>query len=788
MLVESHAGGAYVAVRQQRTRSFGDCAGPRSFVFVDNALAGEYTALRRVPASVLRNEQATILVRANRPLPLADARQARRRARWRRLLGGEGPELSEEAAGVGEVIEQWGLRMPVGLLHQPVGEPPWIEPVQGEPHVELARARALELTALLDWGEAVWHPRDFHYRLPSGEHAAGFVKLGDAIREPRDAEVLAGWLTPYLRQGTGFVLDTGTLTPIYEAAVKRASQVGLDLGRVAVLEHYPRTSVDVDDAVEYAAGGPGRVLALLSVNSSGSVRDRIVAAMDRIVGLDEPRLIVLVDKDRPPERERIETWSPLRGEQPLVKRGAAARESCQLCAGSKQPRLVPINPFSFDGMTQGELQPIMPSVKDAQANSDLWQRCSAADAVAIEAPSELAGSVARASGHPMTVRIDVKAMLKSEEFREVVASRFEALLSSPPPKDEDPLAKVRWSRRPLKPDSDLVLMPARELEHPSFEAFWSRVGSVIAPEAKLVPFPGEGEPDETLSGTIAASKKILIFALGSVSGHSMQRALYGVQQSHRAKSYELQGLVLHARLPTSREWQTLCNSFDHDLHAGWVFFLPEGSPLREENKALQRLRSADYAGVTRDFLDRRLRLCSGEVIGSKPPLFWGSESAAQLTRNSIFGQQLDARTTFAAVGAAMARARVDHDRRTPEMRVFDLAGMIRSYYDPLILSAFFRWLGPYEAWWGWQSWEAERTIHTLFGRIEDDEGALGILVPELLLATAQGKLHEAAVDAVRAQAEALRKRAAPEVAAAIEVGLALAGTLESASVPQAHAA
>jgi hypothetical protein len=235
----------------------------------------------------------------------------------------------------------------------------------------------------------------------------------------------------------------------------------------------------------------------------------------------------------------------------------------------------------------------------------------------------------------------------------------------------------------------------------------------------------------------------------------------------------LQGLVLHARLPTSRQWQTLCNSFDRCLHAGWIFFLPESSPLREEEKSLKRLSGTAYEGEAGRFLEQRLRLCAGEVIGEKPALFWGSAPAAELTQNSIFGQKLDARTTFSAVGAAMARGRIDHDRRTPEVRVFDLAGMLHSYYDPLIISSFFRWLGPYESWWGWKAEEAERIMSRLFGRVGDDDEALSVLIPELLLAAGQGKVHDAALDVLVAQAEVLRARARPEAEAAIAIGLDL---------------
>jgi hypothetical protein len=747
--------GAYVSVRAPRTRDHGQCLGPGSFLFVDNALDGDPSALRRIPASALRNHRATLLIRANHPRPV-DSDDA----------GSQG-----ERKQVTEVIGRWGLEMPVGLLHQPVGKDAWVEPLQGEPEVDLDEARAIELEALLEWNRAVWKPTDYHYRLPSGEHAEGFIKLTDAIREPRDAEVLASWLMPHLGEVVGFVLDTGTLTPVYEAAARRAE---LKDAPVAVLEHYPRTFVDVHDAFENAAGGEGRVLAILSVNSSGSVRDRIVAAMREITGLVDPHLVIMVDKERPAEEtDLIETWLPLPGHDPLVRRGAPAKETCELCSDPKRSRLIPINPFTFDGTSQGEMAPIMPSTKDAQANWTLWQASAEGEgAVAVESRSANPSAIARPSSHPMPVRLDIEVLLGDDDFRKLAHSRVR-LLREGFGADGDPLEPVRFTREPFRAKADLVLVPEHEHRLDQFAGFWEALAPSLAPDADVVPFPIEGPFGAELEAKIAAAHEILIFALGAVSGHSLQRALFAVQRSPHEDRYGLQGFVLHARLPTLREWQTLCNSFDRCLHGGWIFFLPDSSPLRQEEKLLKRLDPAIYEGAAADFLDARLRLCAGEVTGQKPALFWGSGPEARLTQNSIFGHKLDARTTFAAVGAAMARARADHDRATPQPRVFDLAGMLRSYYDPLILASFFRWLGPYEAWWGWKAEDARRTIDGIFGRVGEDLGALAVIVPELLLARAQGKVHEAAGEVIVAQADRLAAEADEELAAAIALGLDL---------------
>src|SRR4051794_9784776 len=92
----------------------------------------------------------------------------------------------------------------------------------------------------------IWRPRNHHYRLITGEHAPAYVKLGDAIREPQDADVLASWVLEHLAPNTGIVLDSGTLTPIAQALRLRASQAGITLGSVGTLDDYPQTGVDLD--------------------------------------------------------------------------------------------------------------------------------------------------------------------------------------------------------------------------------------------------------------------------------------------------------------------------------------------------------------------------------------------------------------------------------------------------------------------------------------------------------------------------------------------------------------
>ena len=727
---------AYVSIRNGGVRTFGAPRGKGSVVFVDLSSAVEVERVRELPAEVLREPRAHLLFRSDRP---------------------------DAEVELKSLLERWAVQMDASLIQQNVGKPPTVAHLLGEPAIDLPGARAIELEALLEWGKAIWRPTRYHYRLPSGEHAAEFIKVSDAIRAPRDARVIASWLLPHVGDQTGLVIDTGTMTAVVEALQRRIIEAGLTPGPVAVLDQYPRTGVDVDDAVELASGETGRVLCLLSVNSSGAVRDRLVQALDRQAeSLVDQRLVVMIDKREPPQRPLIETWSPLPGSPALVRAGTKSRDICDLCRDSARARIIPINPFSFDGMLQAQIRPIMPSLSDARANWQFWQACSAHKAVAVESRS-IAPVPALRSAVPMPVRIRLSELIKHEDFRQLARKAL--------------IARLKDVGDDFSAQSDLVLTPEHELNWDGFRDFWREISPTVAPDQEPLPFPIEDgkelRPDvETKLGT---AKRVTVFALGVVSGWSLQKALLTIQHSHPEHDLELQGLVLHARTATSREWTTLRNSYGKRLFAGFETVLPDRSPLLEEQGLLKTLDSSSLSKEAAELHEIRLRLCNGEAEqdGKPAALFYGSSRDAALTRNSLFGQRLDARATYFAVGSSMARARAEHDSQAaPEFRVFDLAGIARSYYDPLILASMFRWLAPHEAWWGWQGTDAQRTIATLLERAKG--GDREILIPELLLGRAQGKVHDSALDAILAGAQQVSVGGAAKIKAAIELTEAMA--------------
>jgi hypothetical protein len=741
---------AYVTYRGTRRRDYGEPSDPRPVIFVDLD-SSDIELLRALPSTYVGQRQGTVLVRlANAVAPAQD-----------------------DIANLKQLADRWPLLPRVAVLHQPVGEQPHIEVVRGtqldsdgEPAM-LERARAVELEALLELSHAVWRPTNYHYRLISGEHAGAYIKLGDAIREPRDATVLASWLFPWLGPNVGFVFDTGTMTPLAQALRLAGAEAKVQIGATAMLDDYPRTGVDLDAIIDRACGDDGRIVLVLSVSSSGSLLERVLGAVDRKgASLTDPQVIVLVDKSGK-RTAGVDTWTPLPGQDPLVRAGPKGSTVCELCQRPGRAPVVPINPFTFDAMLPAQLRRIVPDIQDPSDNRRLWEAAQRTNALAVERPGNDATRRHRSARVPMGIVMRVERLLADAAFRGDVISRIGRCVEV----------------EGMSADADLVLVPEHELTE-GFDDFWAAVGPMLAPQVSTVSgFPTSGDFNEALADQIKQASSILIFQLGTVSGATLQQALVGVQVARGGLSdFALQAFVVHMRPATSREWQTIRNSYgkvgdNYQLHAAWKSILPDRSPLREEGALLGKLDLDTFADPEKTFITERTELCKGNYQGDQPAVLWGASAESRLTPNAIYGQRLDAVATYVAVGSAMAAALVDPRTAIPEFRVFEMAAMARSYYDPLILGCFLRWLRPYEVFWGWTATEAKTTALHMLDRAVG--GHKQILVPEMLLAAAQGKLtREAAIVAAEAARELLDEEIPADVRAATEVGRRLLGNVE----------
>lgn len=757
----------YVSIRGARVRIHGEASRSRPVIFVDldsvDLDAARFDHLRNLPPTLLRQRHATVLVRFP---DIASAEQS---------------QVEELERLVGD----WDLER-VAVLSHPVGRPARLKTIRGDEipadqrALVLSHARAAELEGILEFGRAIWRPSSYHYRLTSGEHCASYIKLGDAIREPRDAELLASWLAPYLQDRVGLVLDTGTLTPVAQAVQILMQSADMSLGTVTTLDQYPRAGVDIDEALDRAADVDGDVLVLLSVSSSGILLSRLASAVHRKAeSLRSARVVIMVDKggpssqmsagleEKPPDGQWPDTiaWTPLPGQEPLAARGTDQPDFCELCRDPLRAPVIPINPFSFDGMLTAQLRQIVPSISDPQANRDLWEAAQRCRGVAAEGKANDALRKYRSDPQRMSLVVRVEGMLNDTSFRSQLCN----------------LIAARKEADGLRGDADLVLVPQHELDADGFEGFWREVRGAFGDDLpEPVGFPAHASFPTELAGRAQEADRVLVFALGTVTGGSLQHALLGVQTARgRSSGYRLEAFVVHARPATYREWETLRNSFGHDgthpqLHCGWLTVLPARSPLREEQILLKRLGADELPDeASRQFVEDRIELANGSYSGDRIPVLWGSTEQSHLTPDSIYGDLLDVVSTYAAVASAVTAGR--RERRThaaPELRVFDIAAMVRSYYDPLILGSFFRWMLPHETWWGWTPAEGETTIKHMVERADREHR--WILVPELLLATAQGKVIRPAADVVLAEATALLSDAPELVQAALRVGIQLA--------------
>ena len=647
----------------------------------------------------------------------------------------------------------------------------------GDPML-LGAARAIEIKALLMRHGAIWRPKAYHYRMPGGAHSTVFVRLADAIRSPRDAYCLASWLAPKASPSSGVVMDTASMTPVVLALDILAMAEGQRLGATRSLENYPSTRLDAMRAVRDVDDGLHPVMAILSVHTTGTLRDRFVAALEQAVsgrwGLD-----VVIDKAGTGDSgaanlaaaeggtalDRVDTWLSL---------GAAvdaSPESCSACRGDSA-RLVQIDPRTFDGMVLPEPDLMMPSAPWASRQREFWKLADDADALFLETTSDVsAGHPRHALDKIIGVKIDFDVLLRDEMLDQFAAAAA---------------ARTTQKRAELRDGAyDLVLVDGHDAGRPNFERFAAEALSPLtnSPWRTLPSDPSNWDPE--LRDAIMGAQNILLFTLGLVSGLSLQRMLFSVQQVRRETTadYDLDALVLHVRPTAPRIRDTLANAInEHNLVGLWESFLPDDRyPLQEEHTILEL--ATDLPPEVDAFRTTRLQICSN--FGSSDQIFWGfgphgGADATRLSPMSYFGETLRARAAFAAVGSAVQHAHVQVERAVgaPLWRMFEMPSVIRSYYDPIILVSIFRWIRPTEAWWGSSAREGEMALEHLLGRTT--EGDAPLLLPELLLAAAQGKIPRVAFDSLRAKATVVADGLEPSEGVPIRLGLALLVAAEQA--------
>lgn len=724
----------------------------------------------------------------------------------------------------------------IGVVQHCVGDKPMTRWVGTEPDADLGvlgAARAVETAALITKGDAYWKPSKYHYILPSGEHTDRFVRIGDALRTPHDAYVMACWLTPCLTDDVVIVSDTAGLNALLIQLEEILARAESAASSTVVLPEYEISKPAVRRLLERAAtGSTRRFLGVQSVNSTGSLRELLAGELARVSdGRLEWTLDVVVDRSpvavaqlfsQTEHSQHSQTWLDLSSRE-----GQSEFGSCSLCNASDKPQPIHINPRNYREVVLPSPSLAMPATDYAVEAQAFWTRVSRKGGIAIEARPHPGSLEARGKHQRLPVRPFFELIAEPDGLEDFVRERVASLRRSTA---SDKKTQDRWKF------DDVGFVVANQID----------VGIASRPE-----FAGQGDVDLEASartvlrclgiddqvpliacaagsGTDASNAEIarrvqqldsdeavLLFSWGAVTGLNLRLLKMRVSQALDATGANnpMRGVVFHSRPAHPSDWEATVNSFKPSrsepsrLAALWTSSFPWSSPLVDEHLLLDRIDfdTMDISDDARTFLEERKRfLRFPETYGGRADdwsprfenadakigpghVFWGMSideaHQSELRGQSLYGNRLDPMTAYAAIGSTINYTR--HSAGTasaPRWVRFDMARIVHSYYDAIIICSILRWLRPGEI-----SWESEpadpanaaNAMKFLIEQVENSPDERIILLPELLLADAQGKIPPSASEVLRETAKSAMETIASQPGDAIgrgalEIGLKLA--------------
>ena len=761
---------------------------PGGLTFID--LAGGATSsdvvaaqLRSVPLELLANADSILFRHLEEPERSVAARSSGPWRRWRNQLSPPTVSTDSHLSRLTEQLRSMGISrdVGVGLLIFAPSKTPTIVWESGDAR-ELgdllpARARSVELDAFLSWGRAIWKPTGYHYELPSGKHASTFLRLADVFQDRRAAGALATWLLVALapNEPTNVVLDVGTLMPLVrELELLSSLHTGPGVGQVLALDRYPENALGLQRSL-LSQNPESPVLGIVSVSDSGGFADRLVASF-KAYGAAAVRVEQIVSRRGLPAvslpSATVQGSVP---EDPWLVVPQELEDSGSGCAHCSDPataRLVRVNPRSMSAMVLPDPQLIVPHVFEAVRNQNIWERYS-------QLPNDRSVSYQGTTGtrppvfDDRTERSSVMfepALLMKHDPDELIKRRVQELSKLRSGEDED-IREVVAKRLSLVQSRSRVVVFEPQDRALFDDDEWTAVRKAIA-ESDFCSEDAEWISHDEVSTRTASQnpETVLVLSLGFRTGLTLQRSFLDARSAWPDGTFS--GLVVHSHPVLRRSWRSVQNTFtdsfgNRRLLALWVTYLPNRSPLLEERQVLVAARRSGFkSNLARD---RIAAIKNGLPAGE---MLWGVPNPV-LEPNSYFGEKLDDQATLLAVGSAMQFRRLESaPAAEPDWVLFNLRRAFRSYFDGLIHAAILRWTEPHEAYWGRTNESKLAFVEQLHG-VDFDFNKL--LLPELLLATAQEKLPYEAGEYLGQIAESQLSAASinPRTADFLELGVEL---------------
>lgn len=688
-----------------------------------------------------------------------------------------GADIEHGAEAIQALIAQrGGSTPPVGILQLDFGEAEprmWWSNVDASRHDDqvLASARSVELAALLRAGKAHWQPTTFHYELPSDEHRSDFIRVGDVFRSPRDAAALATWLYPYADTDRTILLDSSTILPVVLALQTAAAKHGRNLGSVAVRDAYPHSQLADEELVELTVGANG-ALVLVSVSSTGRTEQALAASLTAKIGSGWV-LQTLVDRTRPAAAQWPAADEGLQRPWLHVPGGQSfTSQDCELCDSARAAPCVRIDAVSFTNTSLPEPQVVvMPAPPvDAQHLANLLEMYDDVDGMGIDCDPAERTRLRRDPGR-WGVRFYPHLLLGHQRFIEELDEQLKRRSEDPYDgrSDLDKLAGI-----------DAIVALEEDASSAGFDGLVDWAGDRFAEgsvQTVHIPSTPADHEHERLAGELQGKRHILVLTVGTVTGGTLREMLIRI---HRAlsdqppNSYIVSGLVVHARPPSFREWQSTRSSYSRRLVAMWMTYLPaRDHPLAVEQRLFrQTLDEDELPDQAMKFAQDRRNwvLSSAQSDWLRRRQVWQRQSGApnpaavllcgsperrdsQLPRllpNSLFGSRMSMVGTLVGVGAALHRRRLERELEggPPGLR-FDLSRIPAVYFEVPILSAVLRWIRPHEAFWEYRDLPVQDVLRDLWAKTNFEEpGSRETLLAELALAAAAGKIPRRAKETI----------------------------------------
>ena len=565
----------------------------------------------------------------------------------------------------------------------------------------------------------------------------------------------------------------------------------------------------------------GHILGIQTVSSSGNLLMTVVDELERVSqsrGLDYT-LDVLVNRREqdetcnrfsPANKARTVTWLGL---------GAAAESrsaaSCELCNNPQKAQLVAIDPQTYGVMALPAPHLVMPDIEYADKASPFWERVASRKARAIEVNPHPRSRVARGRQVALPVRPIFELIAEPDGLREMVKQRLRQF----EPNDEA-LENIRRTGLVVASADDFATAARPKVAGGGEVDQGSGLRAVLEGLGLDSSVPIVADDHPALSSKIEAlnsDEAVLLFSWGSVTGLTLRRLKLSLAKAlqNQPGDRSVNGLVFHSRPSTPREWEALQNQFRPNVLLDlWTSCFPWESPLADERRLLDRvdLSLQQLSTSAQVFLDLRQQFLNLHQVhmnaeddwstrfeaGVEAPhpehIFWGMSRddlhQTHVRGRSLYGKDLDCLTAYASIGAVVNFTRLnERPAAAPRWVMFNLGRLVRSYFDAIITCSVIRWLRPGELWWGGDRDDPDSvrdSVSFLLDQLsyekEDEESdleAVGeqvLLVPELLLACAQGKIPTSAHDLVCEKAKTISRKWPDDKSfdlarGAVEVGL-----------------